>query len=527
MNVIGYERVQLRAVRALAGVALCLANAQALAGDFHLAEAVSMALSNNAEVQVQRAQVAVARGQSEQAAGAFDFLLSGGVDYARQITVAASTGEQTQQFTTGYQVGGRQLLRNGVSIGMSLDASAVQDNAVLPVEQLGSSVKVGVTLNLPLLRGRGGVEVTAADEAARLGVLASRYALRGSVSQILYQTLLAYWDYSARVALHGLALNSEERSRELLTSNQKLVDASEKPRGDLVLLKADLADKVAARQTSALAAMDARTLLGRLLGLAPAAIGQLGEPADPLPIMAALPASPVQAASFSTDALARRPDLAALGFQIAVAQRQLDASHHQLLPKLDVELGVSYAKVAPNGGHYNFLTSSGRVQSGPSVEAKLIYEFPVQNRVASGVYAERAALLTQLMTRQRDLANGVGSGVESALRTLLDTRARMDATEDALALYEQAVSQEIIKQKNGISTLIDVVNVEARFENARVTLVQTQLIYANAMAKLRFETGTLLPAPASPEALSDSFTLDVGDLAGFGPLARDPRGGIY
>jgi hypothetical protein len=82
-------------------------------------------------------------------------------------------------------------------------------------------------------------------------------------------------------------------------------------------------------------------------------------------------------------------------------------------------------------------------------------------------------------------------------------------------LYEQAVRQEITKQRNGISTLIDVINTEARYISARIGFLQAQLGYATAIARLRLETGTLVPVSDT----SDRFSLDPDDLGGFGPLA--------
>jgi outer membrane protein TolC len=489
----------------------------AAAAELRLADAVRLVLENNASIKVQEAQVDAYRGRQSQAEGQFDTVLTSGANYGRQVGVPFGPGPQSIARTSGYRVGASRLLRNGASIGTELDASSsLQDN--LPATQQGGTVRLGVTLVVPLLKGRGAQEVTAAEDAARLQVNASRHALHGQASHILQQTLIAYWTYSARVALHKVAISSEERSRNLLDSTQKLVDAAEKPRADLVLLNADLADKIVAREAAGLALVDAKNALGRLLGLDALAISALPEPADVLPAAAELaPSALSQLDALRNEALSLRADLRSLAIQIEAAERETQAARHRLQPALDLEVGASYAKATPSQQHFGFINDPGRNQSGPSLSARLNFQFPVQNKVANGALQERAAVLTQLSLQQRDLAASVANGVEGALQSLASSAAQLKVAQQALGLYEQAVNQEIVKQKNGISTLIDVINIEARFVNARVNMLQTRLAYANAMARLRYETGTLLP-PAS-DAQGERFMLDPASLGGLGPLA--------
>ncbi|MYN04194.1 TolC family protein [Pseudoduganella sp. DS3] len=502
---------------------VCAALAMALAGSpaayaaappLRLVDALHRALSANPDLQVQQAATEAARGQLQQATGQFDTVLGAGAEYARQQVPSPLPGAlQGTTYSAGYRAGARKQLRSGPTLGASLDAKSYQDSA-LPGAQAPATVTLGVTLNLPLLRGRGGREVAAIEDAASLQLQASELALRDSAAQALHRTLSAYWAYAIQFALEQVARDSEQRSRELLASTQKLVDAAEKPRGDLVLLQADLADRVASRQAAALALSEARIALGRLLGMDGAAIAALAAPADALPAILAIgmPAE-AQLIQLRTAARQRRPDLAALGAQVAAAQRQTEAAQHRLLPDLNLQLGVGYAKAHDGSNRYPWWGEAGRVQHGASLSARLVYEFPLQNNAARGTLRERAAQLEQAALRQRDLEAAVAAGIDSAVASLATRSAQLQVAQQALALYERAVGQEMVKQKNGIATLIDVINVESRFINARTSYLQTYLAYAQAMARLRYESGTLLPVAGT------RFELDPAELAGLGPLA--------
>lgn len=503
----------------LAGLVFCKAAAAAGSPELHLADAVRMALAKNRDVLVQETYVDGYRGQYLQAAGQFDFVLSSGANYSQLISSPLAGANESKAFSTGYEVGGAKLLRNGATASVSLATLSNRGDQAGALR--GGEAKLGVTLVLPVLKGRGAREVAAVEDAAMLRVQASRHEFRTQISRVLYQTLVAYWTYRVRGALYQAAVSSEERSRNMLASNKKLVEASEKPRADLVLLQADLADKVVFRQASALALSDAKSALGRLLGLDAAETSALPAPADALPAVGALRVlSDSQLAGLRADAVARRTDLLALAKQIKAVERLTEAARHGLLPKLDLEVGVSYSKAIVGRENVAYQNDISRSLAGPSVIARLNYQFPLQNKSARGVLLERSAQLTELLVSQRDLESEVASGVDSALQSVLSSAEQLKVAQEALVLYEQGVNQEIIKQKNGIATLIDVINIEARFVNARVNFIQAQLAHATAIARLRLETDTLLPSPSDPDANIDRFALDINHLAGLGPLEK-------
>jgi len=66
-----------------------------------------------------------------------------------------------------------------------------------------------------------------------------------------------------------------------------------------------------------------------------------------------------------------------------------------------------------------------------------------------------------------------------------------------------------------LSTLIDILNVEDRYNNALLSAVQARQAYANAIAQFRFDTGMLLSREG------DSYNARVGEL--FNPSAGVAR----
>ncbi|PRC92798.1 TolC family protein [Solimicrobium silvestre] len=492
------------------------------AGELRLDEAIRLALAHNPDVKVQERQVDVAVGQRMEATGQFDLTLVSGANYSKAITPFIdnlNTLNQTLAISTGYQIGLNKELRDGISLTTAMQAAAIQSSGYGVSPQLQqNAMALNITLNVPLLKGGGSDEVTEAEDVGKINVVASQYGLRNQVVQTVYNTLQSYWNYLASLELLKVAQSSEERSKNLLDSNQKLVDAAEKPRADLVLLKADYADKIVARQMAALTATNAKLALGRVLGIDAVAIRAMADPIDGFPAdMNAVSLVP-RLEAMSSEALLIRPDVKVLALQLEAAQRHLLAAQKKLRPQLNLSLGVNYTNVSAGGSPYGFIADPSRPVSTPSVNVQLNYQFPIDNTQAKGSFLENSALVDQLSVKQRDLEIDVTTSVDNALQSAIQTAAQLKISQESLALYEQAVSQEIIKQKNGISTLIDVINVEARFVSARVNYIQQQQAYANALATLRLVTGTFLPNTAPFESGGNSFSLDIGSLVGLGPL---------
>lgn len=500
--------------------------APAAAADLQLAQALQIALEKNADIQVQAEQVSVAQAQRQQALGRFDLLLEAELSQSRNFTAQApsqTSGRESRALEISYLLGAKQTFNNGMSLHSTL--SAISNERTTPAGQTSpaqNNLKLNLTLNVPLLKGAGRDATGLELELSQLSLAASQQDLRFKTSQILLDTLSAYWDYLARVELEKLARATEARSRQLLESTQKLVEANERPRGDLVLLRADFVDKEAAHQVASQARVEARRALARVLGLELMQAEALALPADRFPeeasgIDAILPLA-TRLAELAQDT---RADLRALQLQQERGQLQLKVAEKNRKPALDLQVGLSYGRASEGGSRYGFVTESGRGQSEPSVFATLNYQFPVANNQADGAWRERVASLTQAQIRYRQTSQTVHFGVLNAVQRLATSSLQLQAAKRSLALYELAVNQEIVKQKNGIATLIDVITVEGRFNSAQANVLQLQAEYAKALARLQHESGTILPANTPDLAnQTERISLDIAALTGLQPVQK-------
>ena len=108
-----------------------------------------------------------------------------------------------------------------------------------------NSARVGLSVEMPLLRDRG-VQVNAAEErAARHSYEASRLDFQHGRADVMLQATLAYWNYLAAWQRRAAYRESEDRARTLMNETEVLIAAEERPAADLKQLEANLAAKTA------------------------------------------------------------------------------------------------------------------------------------------------------------------------------------------------------------------------------------------------------------------------------------------
>lgn len=477
-------------------------------GPLALLDAVHLTLSSNPDIQLQEKQVEYSRGVLQQATGQFDPVLSLNAGHSvensplnRQTRDGyADQGlflDQVRNETTSYSLGVERRLRNGVllapSMGVTSTTGTLGDAAGQPPQAQG---RISFSLRVPLLKNSG-LAAAAAEDAARLEWEAVSQEMRFRVSQAILNTATAYWGFLAARENLEIAREAESGVRRMLEDTKKLVAADELPAADLYVVRANLQDKSAARIAAEKSLHDARQKLGVTMGLPQPRIALI-EPLDGLPQPPMeFSALPEQSARLTVLAVTRRADLAAARLRQDSARARLGAARDNLKPQLDVAINVGYAGLAESSGARAITGGLEQNRAGANAGASLIYQWPFDNNAARGLYRQQAAIHDQSTLRAASSEREIGIGVQSALSDLMHSAALFRESGETVELYRIAVENEKTKHKLGTSTMIDVLSTHDRLLGARQNNVAYRLNTLSALARLNFETGTLLAGEAS------------------------------
>jgi outer membrane protein TolC len=484
-----------------------------------LTEALRGALQNNTNVRLQEQQARFAHEVLNQASGAFDPALSGSIGATRdQVPTSEAQLAQsplrlnalrTDSLRTALRFD--QPLRNGMLYGASLSterlAGTVSRLSDTPAQNLG---RLDFHLLVPLGRGSGPA-ASANERAAEMEARAALNDLRHAVAVSLFSASRAYWSLVAAQKGVDIALQAEETMRRLRADIGRLVAADERPAADLVLLDASLAQRRLQLTSAEQSLQEARSVLGRVMGLPHAVIPLLQTASEfpPLPFGASgevrLPAQLPELA------MQRRADLEAAKLRTESARVLLEAAQRNVRPQLDLSFNAGLAALKETSSLAPGLFPFSRNQTGPSASVNLTYQWPLHNRAARAVLEQRLALLAQSDIRAADLRDAIGTGIENAGSAVVRAARQTRDSSAAVELYTRSVANERIKNRLGQATLVDILTVNDQLLSSLSSQVTYQANLLTALAQLRFETGTLLEPSGDRQALPVDRLLTLPD----------------
>lgn len=396
-------------------------------------------------------------------------------------------------------LGVSKRFRTGLSIEPELELLRTEDAADPAAVNLGT---LSFTIRQPLLRGRGRTATTAPERSAEREVAASELDVRQTTAERALAVVSQYWLTRAAVLDLEVLRESEERARGLLETTRKLIEADVTPAADLVQVEANVVAKETARIGGERELFEARQALGREIGLERAQIARLPFPSDPFPVVSASAVPPPsESERFVVAALERRADLQATRERLSAAELLRKAAENALKPQLDLIFTPSYSGIVQGTDAGSFISPLYRNVPGGSSLLSMSLSWPTRNSRARGdllqidAAREQNALFAELLTRQ------IGADVPSALDAVARSAQQLERALEAVRLFERAVDNEEKKLRAGTSTLLDVISQRDRLTASRQSQVSAHLALALALARLRFETGTLLPAGGESQAV--------------------------
>lgn len=344
---------------------------------------------------------------------------------------------------------------------------------------LPKTTDLRLLLSQPLLRGVGPNATFFELTNARRAVQGQQRSLVLAQQRLAVEVAAAFYGVIAQRQLLEVARQSLQRTEALLKSSEARLEVGLASKLDVFRAELQAAQARDSMVRSEAALASALERFRALLAL---------PPADPVePEAAPLPApaddfEPVQA--LVTRALDARLELAEARDQVADARRAASLATQNLLPQLDLNLGVTQLGY---GGSFGDAWTAGDRR----VEVYLSASYPVQQ---STQRASRAVARIQVGSRERAVRQAeldVEQQVRQALRELDQVRKSVELQRQAVEVAAQQRRLAVLRYQRGLGSNFDVVDAESSLVTARSALVQLLTSYAVARLDLKRTTGTL------------------------------------
>ena len=474
--------------------------------DLELLSAVQTTLVKEPGIAVERQNLIAANAALQSAESVFDTTLSLEAGYSRTDTPLDSISRAAYQNTVDSSIADSRTLHLGlaktfkqglmltpglqISRAESLLAGGDEPVAVPPITNRAS---LSISFVQPILRGAGSVAVAGQARAAQYNAVAAQADFEFLLSQKVLTTTRAFWAYYAAYERVGMLKKTEKRAEQLTRETQILIDAAEWPAADIQQTKASLAQKKKDRIRAEQAFLAARHRLAMAMGLDFESFSSLGHAAKRYPkIVLDTKGLLEQAETMAAEALKNRRDYQAQSFRQKSAQTLAASAQRNRLPELNLTGSLGYSGLEQGAKSIRFGESVYKNIPGANGALNLVFNWPIENKYYDAVYLQARSAATQSAINLKDLERNIRSEVKLAIAEVISSAAEVEAADFSAKSFEIAVTNEKKKLKAGLSTLIDLIQMENNAIAARLSWIGAQENYANALAALRYNMGSLI-----------------------------------
>lgn len=363
-----------------------------------------------------------------------------------------------------------------------------------------STLSLAVTQ--PLLKGRGSGIAGAGVERARFSSEAQFQTFRRQVNLLIADVETAYWNLGSAEAVEQVAISSLQRSREVLSRNQRLRQLELVADVDVVTSQQAVATRETQLTEATLQRRNAtETLIFLVFG--EGAADQLvarglrirtEPPPDEIPDLPTIETLENQALGGRHDVRAAQLDL--LG--VRVSER---VAHNAKLPELNLVGSYSALTTGADGLDLFGARTSGETQfSGFGAAVTLTYN--LRNNAAAAAWAQALLDVKQQRVTISSVENAIRSEVRLAARTIAETSEKLRQAQNALDLSNQQYSSGQQQLQLGLIDSFRLLQMEEDVASASVVAVQTRYELRLAITAYDLAVGSLdekyLPATANP-----------------------------
>lgn len=470
-----------------------------------LTKLYQLTLSKSPTLERQIIQNRIAKIDKQSAASQFDYQIfsdlsinRSGFNFFNSDPRKDLVGNQLKTNNLSLSGGVQRVFRTGLITSASIQYARIGDN--FPLNSLNENIgpfihnnqtSTSLSLTQPLLKGRGRSITTANERVANIGIERQQFNTTFIYSTEVYNMTLGYWQYLAATKSLEVYKGNEERVRKVLEVTKELVKAEKKPMADLLQIQADLKGKERQTINAQQALYAARQNLGRQIGLTTIESEGISFPENDFPNIDKIENN-LTLQYFLDIAYQNRADLKTIHKSLEILGIYLDVANNNIKPQLDLTGTVQYGGSDIGNGVDRFFSALGQ-QEGRNyqVGVGLKYLFPVNNN-----FAEANQLNNQLQYNDQEIAlknqvRNIELNVSIAYNNFLNSIEAVKKSEQALIYHEEVFENEQFKFQNGLTTLLNLILFQERLTFAQLDFIQNQQQFANAISRLRYETGTI------------------------------------
>jgi len=377
-----------------------------------------------------------------------------------------------------------KTLRNGIDLSVEYSPQFLnnQDQLSWPpaVHQITFSMGMSLT--------KFGTYFNSADEtAARKDYQAALLTLGHTTTKAVLDAIQAYWKEAAALEKFYYADRTYRVNAAVLSLTEELAKNGGVAQTEVPLALAHRAEAFASRSAALIEVLNSAKALAATLGLTREQLRFLPFPSDHFPGLNETALSRINESQLIDVALGRRLDrLAAIE---KVDGKRLKSDHARIDLRPDVKFSLGGGADIVDGRQTG--AGSGYTVD-PQVNANVSLNWTPANNKKEGALLNAEADLDKSLIGLDDISRDIVLSVQNDISTLQEYQVEIAQSDLAVENYKKSITDLREKFRLGAATLIDVFQSVDRLTKSAESLADAQSSMASTIAKLRYDTATML-----------------------------------
>ncbi len=468
------------------------ANSESPAVRLSLVQAVTTALQNNIDLQVERGNIQIQESDFLREIGQFDPSLS--FDLRADRTVRSSTSlietgpsgtnriiQENQRFNAGIN----QRLFTGGDLGLSFRQFRSRASFQTVNPTLNGDLVLSFTQ--PLLRGRGQEVTEGPIRIANTDIAISQSVFEAQVSALILNVSNTYWDLVFQLKNLEVQQQTRDSAKQLLASIQSKVNLGLLSPIEILVAESGVASREEAVFIAKKSVLDTEDQLRLLLNLPgqslfnPPTIQPIDPPTDQSQM--------IQAEETLQSAIQKRPELTQN--QLLFQNQSLSAkiAKNNLSPSLNF-----VGRFGLNGLGKDFQDETNQIGDGRfnQWEAGFVLTLPLGNQAARADLQKEKISIRQTLLNREKMVQQITMEIKEGLRRVETDFQRIKATRRAKVLAEEKLSAGNERFKLGLINSQDLLEFQDDLSNAKGNELKAIIDYNKSLVNLENVSGKLL-----------------------------------
>ena len=464
-----------------------------------LDDSIRLALANNTDIHIDRTRIDFALDTLGRARSPFDPVATSSFSDSRTKSLPTSTlqgAPLVSNLSQTTQMAYQELFPTGTSFQTTFNANKLSSNSSFSTVNPSLSTSIQFTVTQSLLRNFGFFPNRAPILIAQSNLKQARANFAAEVNSIILQVVADYWNVvSARDNL-DVQRRSLDEAQKSYDHDKKALSLGALPPLDIYRSESQVASRrvvvIQAEYALKQAADNFRLDIGADLDPNFRAL-ELDLTDQPSPV-GDLPSVDIPTAF--TRALANRPEFEAAREQLAIDEFNIRLAHNSLKPDLELSgfywgNGLNSSAAGVDIGLTGSLAQSFQFTY-PTYGASLSLNLPVRRHSAQANLADSLISRSRDQYQERRTNQNITLEVTNAVHALEQAKLSMEAAKIAEDLARETLHADERKYELGAETVFFVLDAQNQLAQAELSLIQSQINFQLAVARLDHATGDLL-----------------------------------